>query len=119
MLFYDVFQTLAMRSEISAAILANEDATDFELLPVAPRGISDDDANRLVQQWAGRGLSFIGVAGMIEGVPQTALDVPLDAVRIAALSAAFLRHCEQIERQKGDSVEWCERLYSLEDPRTD
>lgn len=114
---YDVFQSLAMRANPAAAVLSNPDGTATELLPVMPRGLSNEDLDSLVQLWAGRGLAFIGVIGMVDGIPQTALDIPLDPLRMHALSSAFVRHCEQIERQKGDSVEWCERLFALPDPR--
>lgn len=109
---YDRFQTLAMRANPAVAVLANSDGTELELLPVMPHGPSED-LDRLAQQWAGRGLAFVGVMGMVDGLPHTALDVPLDATRMHALSEAFARHCERIEGAVEPEYDWSTRRYRL------
>lgn len=116
---YDKFQTLAMRSSVAVSILANSDVSDIELLPVAPRAYSDEEIHRLAAQWAGRGLGFIGVVGIVDGVPQTALDVPLDPGRIEALSAAFVAYCESLfgayirEQTTEPEYDWHAQKYRL------
>jgi hypothetical protein len=120
---YDKFETLAMASGVTVAFLANVDMTDLEVLPVAPRGLGVEKLNELAQLWAPRGLRFIGMAGLVDGKPRTALVEPLGERHILALAQAFLTYCETLlsghieEQQKGDSVEWLRRLWSLPDTR--
>lgn len=110
---YDRFQRVAMRADIAVAILANADTTDIELLPVMPHG-PNEDLDTLARLWAGRGLAFLGVIGMIDGTPQTALEAPLDALQMQALSAAFARHCEQIKAAELEPEYcWATRQYRL------
>ena len=110
---YDQFQRVAMQADVAVAILANADTTDIELLPVMPHG-PGEDLDALAQRWAGRGLAFIGVMGTVDGVPQTALDVPLDATRMRALSEAFARHCERIGAAELEpEYDWTARQYRL------
>lgn len=115
---YDKFQTLAMNAKSAVVILANPEATDFELVPVdaSPRELDGLEAS-------GRHLQFLGVTGSIAGTVYTALAAPLDIQRLAALSDAYVRHCETklsdaIESMRmGDSLEWLNQLYRLEDTR--
>lgn len=113
MFVFDCFQFLASRANPAVAVLSNPDGTATELLPVMPRGLSNEDLDSLVQLWAGRGLAFIGVIGMVDGVVQTALDIPLDAVRVEALSAAFARHCESLAEKLEPEYDWTARQYRL------
>jgi hypothetical protein len=117
---YDKFQTLAMRAHDSlcVAILANDDVTDIELVNVKLAPLPEDRAREL----GARGLHFLGMMGIVDGLPQTALDIPLDPVRISALSAAFVAYCEVMLRdalEKGDEVAWLMRLFSLPDERSE
>jgi hypothetical protein len=117
---YDKFQILAMRAHDSlcVCILANDDATDIEL--VNPTSPFPEDTSR---EFDARGLTFLGVMGIVDGLPQTALEIPLDHVRISALSAAFVKYCEDrlngaFEPQgKADDVDWLMRLFALPDER--
>ena len=114
MIVFDSFQFLASRANPAVAVLTNSDGTELELLPITPRAISDADLDSVAQQWAGRGLQFAGVVGRIDGVVQTALDMPLDAVQSEALSAAFARHCERIETAELEpEYDWAARQYRL------
>jgi hypothetical protein len=120
---YDKFDLLAMESQLCVAVLGNADITDIELLPIRPQPYGRNKVQALAAQWAGRGLRFIGTIGIVNGQPRTALAVPLDALRMDALSQAFTVHCEAIltdkieEHQKGDEVDWLCRLWSLPDTR--
>lgn len=120
----DKFETLVAESSIAVAILANADATDIEMLPVQPRSYALEKAQELARLWAPRGLRFIGMAGIADGKPRTALAVPLDDLRISALSQAFIAYIEvllkdEIETRQavGDEVEWLRSLWSLPDSR--
>ena len=119
---FDKFTNLAMQAHDSLClcILANPDVTDLELVNVRVAWPLPEDTSR---EYEARQLGFIGVMGVVDGLPRTALDIPLDPVRISALSAAFVKHCELLlsgafEAQgKGDSVDWLMRLFSLPDER--
>jgi len=117
---YDKFQTLAMRAHDSlcVCILANDDVTDIEL--VNPTLLLPEDTSR---EFDARGLKFLGLMAVVDGLPRTALEIPLDLMRISALSAAFVKYCEDrlngaFEPQgKGDEVAWLVRLFALPDTR--
>jgi hypothetical protein len=120
---YDKFETLATQSSIAVAVLSDVNVTDIELLPIRPRSIPNDKIHELTRLWSSRGLQFIGVAGVVAGMPQLALATPLDDVRIDALAEAFAVYCNTLlpghveEQRKGDEVVWLERLFSLPDTR--
>jgi hypothetical protein len=112
---YDKFEQIAFEAQLAVCVLANEGVTDIELvnlrsvpLPTPP-------------DFTGRNLHFLGVIGVVQGVPRTALAEPLDPVRISALSAAFIRYCEVLLdaglRPKDDFVRFAEALWSLPDTR--
>ena len=119
----DKFETLAAQSSLAVAILGNADITDIEMLPVQPRGMSAEEVHKRSVEWADRRLHFIGIAGIVDGKPRTALAVELDDKRIAALSQAFIAYFEvllrdQLEQpEKGDEVTWLRALYALPDSR--
>lgn len=96
----DQFQALAMQSNLAVAILANPDVSDIEMVRVTPRALSDSELDALTVQWSGRGLAFIGIAGLVNGTVRTALDVPLDIGRTNALAAAFVEYCRVLLADK-------------------
>ncbi len=120
----DKFDVLVEDAQLCVCVLANQDVTDIELLPVKGVPHADYAAEGFKQRFAGRDLRFIATAGLVNGVPRIALAEPLDTFRIAALFAAFATYCEVLQEeslgqaQKGDEVTWLRRLASLEDPRT-
>lgn len=122
-MYPDKFEALAMEAQLAVCVLGNADVTDMELLLAKPNGLSPEKIRELSIQWAARGLQFIGMIGVVDGKPRTALAVPLDERRIAAISQAFISYCEVVlsdnvaERQKGDSVAWLHALHSLPDTR--
>jgi hypothetical protein len=120
----DKFETLAAEASIAAAILANANVTDIELLPIRPRSLTDGRIHDLARLWAFRGLRFIGVAGIVNDMPYTALALRLDPERISALSEAFAAYSKTVlsgenetPRAIGDEVEWLRKLWSLTDAR--
>jgi hypothetical protein len=114
---YDKFEQIAFEAQLAVCVLANEGVTDIELVNL--RSVPLPTA----RDFTGRNLHFLGVIGIVQGVPRTALAEPLDPVRISALSAAFIAYCEVLldagleQQRKGDEVDWLNRLMSLEDPR--
>jgi hypothetical protein len=121
----DKFDALVGDAQLCVAVLANQDVTDIELLPLKGVPYAGYTVEGLKQQFAGRDLRFLGTVGLVNGVPHTALAEPLDTFRIAALFAAFATYCEVLQEEsleqarKGDEVDWLRRLQSLEDPRTE
>lgn len=120
----DKFETLVAEASIAAAILANADVTDIELLPVQPRSYPPEKVQELARLWASRGLRFIGIVGMVDGQPRSMFTVPLDDLRISALSQAFLAYLgvmlkDELETRQsvGDEVDWLRSLWSLPDTR--
>jgi hypothetical protein len=116
---YDKYEQIAFESQLSVCVLANADVTDIELLNVKLAPLPEE----MVRDFTGRGLRFLGVIGVIQGVVTTALTEPLDLVRIGALSAAFVRYCEvlldvDVDVQPNDFVRFAEALWRLPDTRT-
>lgn len=121
---HEKFEQLAVAAQTAVAVLGNADLTDIELLPIQPNPLCADSVRDLARQWSFRGLRFIGTIGIVDGHTCTALAEPVDHLRLAAISVAFIGYCEALlsasveQRQKGDDgAEWCERLYRLPDLR--
>jgi hypothetical protein len=77
-------------AQLAVCILGNESLTDFALVSAeefeAPRD----------------GLRLVGVVGIVDGAPRSALSEPLDAGTLSALSAACVQYIAQaIERRAG------------------
>lgn len=77
-----------VRGAFPVAILGNLETRDFEL--IALTNIPVDLAQRVVA----RNLVFVGVVGIVNGTPKSALQVPLDKLAIERLSAAYIRIVE-------------------------
>ena len=107
---YDKFEQLVFDAELAVAIFSNPATSDFELINLAPGQHRPHDLRE-------RGMCFVGVMGIVKGVPRTALDAPLDATITAALSQAFVRHIEQ-EANRELELAGLGRLYQLPDPRS-
>lgn len=100
---------------------------DVEFVPLLPRAADESMLAELKARWPGRGLRPVGIIGLVGTSPRVALREPLEPEQVSALASAFLAYVQalfadsfaaQIEqRQKGDEVDWLERLYSLPDPR--
>jgi hypothetical protein len=109
----DKFEHLAFHATYAVCILANSTASDFELIDLGPERLNEEQRRKLSE----RGMEFIGVIGIVAGVPRVALAVPLDPPTTSALSHAFVQRIEDaingVERAAGDGAEWMQRLYNL------
>jgi len=110
---FDKFSHIAGYGRIVAAIFGNLETQDYELIDVDAVPLSE--AQAAIQT---RGLAFIGVMGLMDGKPRTALDVELDEETGAALSHAYVQFaCARLSKPKGDSADWLRRLFALPDTR--
>jgi hypothetical protein len=116
---YSKFETLVNQSAFSVCILGNLRTSDFELVDLNPEPMSEDAKRDCTR----RGMEFIGVIGLVEGLPRVALECPLDVMTALALSQAFVQRVEDAinaaMKPKGDSAAWLDALYRLPDTRTD
>ncbi len=100
-------------AQISAAILGNFSTREFVLVDLAPGPIPDC--------LYGRVLSYIGVTGIVNGAPRTALVVELDDAALSAIAMAWVHHLAArimpYLRPPDDSVSFLERLHALQDTR--
>jgi len=120
---FDKFQTLVTEATLAVEVLANADMTDIEMLPSRPNSLGAEKIDELARLWAFRGLRWIGTIGIIDGRVRAAVAVPLDPLRISALSAAFIAYGDVLlasgieQQQTGAELAWLEKLHSLEDDR--
>lgn len=113
---YDKFEQLAFDARLAAGIVGNPTTSEFALVDLS--GLEP------VPDFREYGFCFIGVVGMVQGVPFIALTGPLDNDALDALSQAYFRHVECILEGRiraatpgDDSEKWLWRLWSLKDPR--
>jgi hypothetical protein len=113
----DKFQQLAWDATYAVCILGNPEASDFELVELGTTPLTEEHRRRLSE----RGMGFVGVFGIVNGVPHVALAVPLDERATSALSQALVQRSEDainaVEEAIGDSTEFLKRLYTLPDNR--
>jgi hypothetical protein len=109
---------LAADATLAVYVMASPDASEIEFLNLKPM-VSDSERESLAARWPGRDLRGVGVIGRLaDGRINMALKVPFDHIQLAALLVAYTDYCEAAETQRNDdSVEWCERLYAVQDPR--
>jgi hypothetical protein len=86
----DKFEQLARDAEYAVAILANLDTHDTQFVDL--QAVPTDAA----RTFAGRGLDFVGVVGLVKGQPRVALAVELDAESITAITQAFIHHVRKL-----------------------
>ena len=118
---YDRFEQLVFDSQISAAILGNRATRDYVLVVPSP--------GPLPESLYGRGLEFLGVVGMVGGVPQTEFAAELEPGALFAIAQEWIQHLAgiagksqpaqptQTAQSSQSAVEWCEHLYWLPDTR--
>jgi hypothetical protein len=110
---YDKFDQLISDAQLKVLILGNPETSDFELIDLAPGPLSHDPHNLHE-----RGMYFVGVMGIVQGVPRSALDEPLDVLTTTALAQAFVLHAERILNARLEA-DWLGRLYQIPDTRSD
>jgi hypothetical protein len=113
----DKFERLALESQAAAAILGN--GHEFEIIDLGkPEAMPSSEYRRKLLE---RGFRFVGIVGLIEGRPKTALAEPLDEISTAALSRAYVDLIEQRINESakavGDGTDWLTSLYQLPDTR--
>ena len=116
----DRFEQLISDSQIAAAILGNPASGDYQLVNLTSLPLSTEDQ----ASFSTRGMSFLGVLGVCDGVPRSALAVELDPATIAALAGAFtqvvvraLTEKSAEQGNRGDGADWLRKLFNLPDNR--
>ena len=115
---YDKFEQIAGYARLAVGIVGNPKTSEFALVDLTgPEPVPD---------FREYGFCFIGVVGMVQGVPLIALTGPLDNAALDALSQAYIRHVECVLKRRiraatpgDDSEKWLWRLWSLKDPRNE
>lgn len=92
----DKFSRLLAESRFSMFILGNGATSDYTLAPARPL----PEAVR--RDFTKRGLTFVGILGVVDGQPRSALAVPLTDTTIARLSQEFIRRAMADK----DAAEW-------------
>ena len=107
---------IPLGAQFPVAVLGNSQTSDFELIDLGPSGPLPLSAD-LAFQMRSRGLYFIGTVCLDNGVPRSALEHPLDAVSVQALSAAYIRHVS-VALDNALEVAELRRLHTLTDGRS-
>jgi hypothetical protein len=111
----DAHQQLAFDSEFSVAVMGN--AGEFILIQLGEP--LDDNVTRKAIE---RGFRYCGCLGVKDGVPGVRCEPDADAVftmLFAGLEFAVMVAARLRQKPKGDGVEFLERLFALQDTRTD
>jgi hypothetical protein len=114
----DKFQQVAADCTIGAVILGNPHNGDFHLWPL---GV--DIPEDVERRFRIRGLTFLGVFGMLAGNHTSArvalVDPPPPEDMQLAICTEFDRlYMFAVDQLMGDSIPWLERLHNLPDTRT-
>lgn len=120
------FLQIAGSAEYAASIIGNPETQVYILLDT--RTPAPSAASETARIMAERHMRYLGVIGIVQGVPRVALSVPLDADSIALLAHTFVQRIEAdtmsatviVDRpHQDDFVRFAEALWRLEDPRTE
>jgi hypothetical protein len=113
-----------VNAQMTVYVISNPDGSDCEFLNLRQKA-SAFELEDLRARWVGRDLQGAGVAFLAHGIPTVVLkSEPSDFMAIVRLTAAYARYVDLIasarpEQPCNDGVDWCERLYALQDPRTE
>jgi hypothetical protein len=110
---YDRYSQIVLDAQIAAAVLGDPITREFVLI---------DPSGPIPQSLHNRGLVFIGVTGIVNGLPRTAFALELDASALDAVAHAWVRYLAArimpyLQHPTDDTVQFLERLYALEDTR--
>jgi hypothetical protein len=108
----DKFDRLLWDAELAVGILGNPAALDFQLIDLAPGPFPDGLRDAVTK----RGLYFLGVVGLVQGVPHSALAEPLDTATASWLATAYNKHVEAAVNAMLERA-CLERMYLLPDLR--
>jgi len=84
----DKFQQLAHDAEFGVVVLANPDTRDYQFVDLHRGAVSAETA----KTYAERGLSFLGVVGIVRGAPRVALEDELTPEFSAFLTQSLVAH---------------------------
>ncbi len=110
----DKFEKIASSSDFCVAFLGNIQARDYEIVDLSTALKADEETIRQRQE---RGLCFLGVAGLVQGVPDAALTDAYGRDVQDALAEAYARHVEAAFRESLEILSLT-RLHGLPDTRT-
>jgi hypothetical protein len=107
---HDKFESLAWDSPFSVVVLGNPSTADFALVPL-PGRLSEP----VRHDYNERGFHFLGVVGIVDGVPRVSLDEPLSAPMTDAIARQFITHFEvalgeRIAAMGAEDLSWLKRL---------
>jgi hypothetical protein len=121
---------VGLESQIAVYVLLSRDNSDIEFVPLRPH-VAPPEAITTKEEFIHRQLRSVGVVGLNGVTPLCAFKEPLEPCVVNCIAAAFMEYTrvliagnlqaqmeDEIERRKGDSVAWCERLFLLEDSRS-
>jgi hypothetical protein len=115
----DIFEQIADEATISVAVLTNQDLSEIRLLNLSPVGCGGPEKIfQLFEIWRPEGFQWLGVVGAVRGQIRHAFTCELNALCLDTITRAFREHCVSLVPAKGDSLEFLERLYALQDPRS-
>jgi len=82
----DRFEELAVTAPNAIVIMGNPSQRDYELLDLS----TCPPPPSVLENFHERGFQFVGLVGVVNGVPRTQLATPLDSETVDALAAAVL-----------------------------
>jgi hypothetical protein len=88
---YDKFEQIAAEGKLAVCVLGNTQTEDFELFAVDDLPRFNECIEERQAELIGKGYSFLGVCGLVDGVPRSAFSEPLGRVMASQLSQAYLR----------------------------
>jgi hypothetical protein len=77
-----------VRGAFPVAILGNLETRTFELIQLLD---IPPDLHQMIEK---RNLCFVGFVGIVDGVPRSALELPIDSAAVADILAAYLQIIE-------------------------
>jgi len=103
-------------------VMSNPDGTDCEFLLLNGPD-SDSEKESLRTRWSGRNLRGVGIAFLDHGTPRVIFKQEPEFLTVLRLTAAFAQFVVEMavndSLRTDDGVTWCERLYALQDARTE
>jgi hypothetical protein len=110
-------EALTAQSSIAVMVVGCPERGAVEFLMLKPKPL---EPSGLTGVWQ-RDFRSIGTLGLVGCTACAALKEPLEPRQVDTLAVAFLEYVRVLltPRNTGDEIEWCERLYALEDPRPD
>ncbi|MCU1320378.1 MAG: hypothetical protein JWM43_27 [Acidobacteriaceae bacterium] len=107
------FEEIVSTAQYAVCVIGNPLTSEYELLDFPlPETFCADVTER--------GMTFVGVLGVVQGACQAALDIPMDDASVARLSDLFQKRLQlaiDAHTQAVEGVEWLNRLYLIPDTR--